>query len=68
MVNNLVLFRLGYRFSFVDVVRGFGNKRGDVDDDPCRPRGDAKRLGAELFDRLSTDYCLDTPRGNSLWS
>lgn len=54
--------------SFVDVVRGFGNKRGDVDDDPCRPLGDAKRLGAELFDRLSTDYCLDTPRGASVWS
>ncbi len=53
---------------FVDVVRGVGNKRGDVDVDPCRPLEDAKRLGAELFDRLTTDYRLDTPRSGSVWA
>jgi len=55
------------RSSFVGCVRGVGNARGEVMKDPGNPHGDARRLGAELFDRPYTDYHLDTPRAGRVW-
>jgi multimeric flavodoxin WrbA len=53
---------------FVGVVRGIGNKRGDVLRDPSDPLGAARELGRTLFDRRSTDYRLDTVRPGSTWA
>ena len=52
----------------VGVVRGVGNKRGDVLRDPSHPIGAARELGRTLFDRMSTDYRLDTERPGSTWA
>ncbi len=53
---------------FVGVVRGIGNKRGDVRRDPSDPMGAARELGRTLFERRSTDYRLDTVRPGSTWA
>jgi multimeric flavodoxin WrbA len=53
---------------FVGVVRGIGNKRGDVLLDPSDPIEAARELGRTLFDRMSTDYRLDTVRPGSTWA
>jgi multimeric flavodoxin WrbA len=53
---------------FVGVVRGIGNKRGDVLRDPADPIAAARELGRTLFERLSTDYRLDTERPGSTWA
>ena len=52
----------------VGVVRGIGNKRGDVLRDPSDPLGEARGLGKTLFDRRSTDYRIDTERPGSTWA
>src|SRR3546814_4226591 len=44
---------------FVGVVRGAGNSRGEVRNDPANPVGDAERLGRELFSRSYSDYRLE---------
>lgn len=51
----------------VEVVQGFGNRRGDVNRDPADPMNLARRLGAEIFDRHSSDYRIDTERASSVW-
>jgi multimeric flavodoxin WrbA len=56
------------RSDFVGVVRGIGNKRGDVLRDPSDPIGAARELGRTLLDRKSTDYQLDTERPGSTWA
>lgn len=53
---------------FVGYVCGIGNKRGDVTRDPSDPVGAARELGRTLFDRLSTDYRIDTDRPGSTWA
>jgi multimeric flavodoxin WrbA len=53
---------------FVGVVRGIGNKRGDVLLDPSDPLSAARDLGRTLFDRPATDYRLDTERPGSTWA
>jgi multimeric flavodoxin WrbA len=53
---------------FVGVVRGIGNKRGDVRLDPSDPIGAARELGRTLLERKSTDYRLDTERPGSTWA
>lgn len=53
---------------FVGVVRGTGNTRGEVRDDPEQPLAAAERLGRRLFELTSTDYRVDTPRPNAVWS
>src|SRR3546814_1063652 len=45
---------------FVGVVRGAGNSRGEVRNDPANPVGDAERLGREIFSRSYSDYRLET--------
>ena len=52
----------------VGVVRGIGNKRGDVLQDPTDPLAAARDLGRELFDRRATDYRIDTERPGSTWA
>jgi len=52
----------------VGVVRGIGNKRGDVLRDPSDPLEAARELGRTLFDRHATDYRIDTERAGSTWA
>jgi multimeric flavodoxin WrbA len=52
---------------FVSVVRGAGNSRGEVRNDPANPVGDAERLGREIFSRSYSDYRLETPRSPRVW-
>nr|WP_156345844.1 hypothetical protein [Verrucomicrobium spinosum] len=52
---------------FVGVVRGSGNRRGEVAADPGGPLEQAKRLGREFFSRKYTDYRLDTLRSGRVW-
>jgi multimeric flavodoxin WrbA len=49
------------------VVRGTGNRRGEVVRDPTDAVAQAERLGTELFDRPYSDYRLDTPRDTRVW-
>jgi multimeric flavodoxin WrbA len=53
---------------FVGYVCGIGNKRGDVLQDPGDPIGQARDLGRTLFDRVATDYRIDTERAGSTWA
>lgn len=53
---------------FVGVVRGIGNSRGEVTDDPSSPLQAAEALGRQMFDRLYSDYRLDTPRSGQVWA
>jgi len=48
--------------AFVGVVRGIGNRRGDVELDPADPLDAARELGRTLAERHSTDYRIDTER------
>jgi multimeric flavodoxin WrbA len=52
---------------FVGVVRGIGNRRGEVATDPCGPLAEAGALGREFFSRTYTDYRIDTPRAGTVW-
>jgi multimeric flavodoxin WrbA len=53
--------------TFVGVVHGYGNARGDVTRDPNDPMAAARRLGREFFTRNATDYRIDTPRSGKVW-
>lgn len=53
---------------FVDVVRGIGNRRGEVERDPNEPLAAAKRLGSSMFVRSTSDYRIDTERSSRVWS
>ncbi len=53
--------------TFVGVVHGYGNARGDVTRDPNDPMGAARRFGREFFTRHATDYQIDTPRSGKVW-
>ncbi len=53
--------------SFVGVVRGIGNTRGEVARDPANPLEAARELGRTLALRHSTDYRIDTDRAASTW-
>lgn len=53
--------------SLVGVVRGIGNKRGDVELDPSAPLQAARDLGRTLALSSSSDYRIDTERPASTW-
>lgn len=55
------------RGTFVGVVQGIGNARGDVAKDPAAPLEAAYRFGREFFTRHATDYQIDTPRAGRVW-
>ena len=50
------------------IVRGIGNRRGDVRLDPSGPLADAHELGRTVFERASTDHRIDTVRPGSTWA
>ena len=52
---------------FVDVVRGIGNRRGEVARDPGDPLAAAERLGGGMFGRVTSDYRIDTERSSRVW-
>lgn len=53
--------------ALVGVVRGIGNKRGDVEFDPSDPLQAARELGRTLALGHSSDYRIDTERPASTW-
>lgn len=53
--------------TFVGVVHGYGNSRGDVRKDPNDPIASARRFGREFFTRHATDYQVDTVRPAKVW-
>ena len=53
--------------SFVGVVHGFGNRRGDVLQDPGEPIRRAYEFGKRLLEIQVTDYRIDTLRSGSVW-
>lgn len=53
--------------ALVSVVRGAGNRRGEVTRDPDDPIGAARRAGLSFAERPYTDYRLDTPRSMTVW-
>jgi multimeric flavodoxin WrbA len=55
------------RSTFVGVVHGYGNARGDVQADPGQPIERAKQFGAEFFTAHTTDYQIDVPRPARVW-
>jgi multimeric flavodoxin WrbA len=55
------------RGTFVGVVHGIGNARGDVLRDPSDPVTAARRFGETFFTRHATDYQIDTPRAGKVW-
>ncbi len=55
------------RSTFVGVVHGYGNARGDVLRDPGEPIKAARRFGQEFFTRHATDYQIDTERSGRVW-
>jgi multimeric flavodoxin WrbA len=54
--------------TFVGMVHGIGNARGDVLRDPARPVDQARRLGRDFFSQHATDYRIDTPRTGRIWA
>jgi len=56
------------RSTFVGVVHGYGNSRGDVLRDPCEPLKAARHFGSEFFTRHASDYQIDIVRPGRMWS
>jgi hypothetical protein len=54
------------RSDFVGYVCGVSNKRGDVLQDPTEPVCQAR--DGTLFERLATDYRIDTDLPGSTWA
>ncbi len=55
------------RSTFVGVVHGYGNARGEVQHDPNEPLKAALRFGKEFFTRHASDYQIDTVRSGRVW-
>jgi multimeric flavodoxin WrbA len=53
--------------TFVGVVHGVGNTRGDVQNDPSVPLRRGRQLGRDLFSFPATDYAIDTVRNARVW-
>lgn len=54
--------------TFVGLVHGHGNARGEVSRDPRDPLGSAYRFGRDFFAAHATDYQIDTPRSGRVWA
>lgn len=67
IISQIQEFSRYTRSSFVGVVHGIGNARGDVNKDPSDPVGRARQFGREFFTRHATDYQIDTPRSGRVW-
>lgn len=68
IVHQLQEFARYTHSSFVGVVHGVGNRRGEVVHDPRNPVAAAERLGREFFARAYSDYRADTPRSTTVWA
>ncbi len=68
VIHSIQEFSRYTRSQFVGYVQGIGNKRGDVEADPCSPIEQARKLGETMFERFYTDYHMDTPRAGSVWN
>jgi len=68
IISQIQEFSRYTRSTFVGVVHGYGNSRGDVTRDPNDPIGCARRFGKEFFTRHATDYQIDTPRSGRVWA
>jgi multimeric flavodoxin WrbA len=55
------------RSTFVGVVHGYGNSRGDVTRDPGNPVERARQFGRDFFTCHATDYQIDTSRPARVW-
>jgi multimeric flavodoxin WrbA len=53
--------------TFVGIVHGYGNARGDVHKDPSEPIKAAERFGREFFTRHTSDYQIDSVRPGRVW-
>ena len=53
--------------TFVGVVHGQGNGRGEVSRDPRNPIAQAEQFGRDFFTLRYTDYRIDTPRSPRVW-
>jgi multimeric flavodoxin WrbA len=53
--------------SFVGVIHGYGNARGEVARDPQAPVAGARQFGRTFFTRPATDYQIDTARPSRVW-
>ncbi|MFT3921662.1 MAG: flavodoxin family protein [Myxococcales bacterium] len=67
IVHQVQEFARYTRSKFAGIVRGVGNRRGEVADDPGAPLEAAERMGRELFERTYSDYHIDTPRRGRVW-
>lgn len=54
--------------TFVGVVHGYGNSRGDVARDPDRPIEAALEFGRQFFQTHTSDYRIDTDRPARMWN
>jgi hypothetical protein len=53
--------------TFVGIVHGYGNARGDVVKDPWEPIKAAERFGREFFTRHTSDYQIGSVRPGRVW-
>jgi len=67
VISQIQEFSRYTRSTFVGVVHGYGNARGDVARDPNQPLAVARRFGQEFFTRHTSDYQIDTPRSGRVW-
>jgi len=67
IISQMQEFSRYTRSTFVGVVHGYGNARGDVASDPNQPLAAARRFGQEFFTRHTSDYQIDTPRSGRVW-
>jgi multimeric flavodoxin WrbA len=66
-VHQMQEFTRYTRSTFVGVIQGYGNARGDVRKDPSNPIDRARRFGREFFEAHASDYQIDTPRSGRVW-
>ncbi|MEO0625304.1 MAG: flavodoxin family protein [Pseudomonadota bacterium] len=67
IVHQMQEFSRYTRSTFVGVVHGHGNARGDVHRDPRNPVQAAYQFGQTLFTSHATDFSIDTPRPSAMW-
>ncbi|MEM6624750.1 MAG: flavodoxin family protein [Pseudomonadota bacterium] len=67
IVHQIQEFSRYTQSTFVGVVHGHGNARGDIRRDPGDPVDAAYRLGHAFFDAHATDFKIDTPRPGRMW-
>jgi multimeric flavodoxin WrbA len=67
IIHQIQEFSRYTKSELIGVVRGIGNRRGEVSKDPSASLQAAEQLGREFFNRMYTDYQLDTPRSSNVW-